>query len=87
MQRAGQRPLRELVAERQTEAAAQRFGTAREDMGAMHQRSDQRETLFPPERAMASQGWGEQRTPDLAESGPGEGAVGRAAGRDAKPKS
>lgn len=52
--RAGQRPLRDVVAERQaTDADLERnFGTAREDMAP---------TERQPERAMASQGWGEQR--------------------------
>ena len=52
--RADQRPLREVVAERQaTDADLERsFGTAREDMAPAERQ---------PERAMASQGWGEQR--------------------------
>lgn len=52
--RAGQRPLRDIVAERQaTDADLERdFGTAREDMAPAERQ---------PERAMASQGWGEQR--------------------------
>jgi hypothetical protein len=73
--RAGQRPLREVVAERQAGSLEQRFGTARSDMDAGHNMDVRREgELFPPERtptemeaervperAMASQGWGEQR--------------------------
>lgn len=68
--RAGRQPLRELVAERQAGGMEQAFGTARGDMGVEHNAADEREVLFPPERAMASQGWGEQRTLDLVEPGP-----------------
>ncbi|MBC5783240.1 hypothetical protein H8N03_09815 [Ramlibacter sp. USB13] len=58
--RAGQQPLRDVVAE-------QGFGTARSDMGALHNADVKGAPgeFFPPEReperAMASQGWGEQR--------------------------
>ena len=68
--RADGQPLRELVAERQAGSLERAFGTARADMGAPHDATDQREVLFPPERAMASQGWGEQRTLDLVEPAP-----------------
>lgn len=65
LHRAGQRPVRDIVAERQG-SMDQRFGTAREDMDESHNRGVSREgELFPVEereRAMASQGWGEQRT-------------------------
>jgi hypothetical protein len=73
--RAGQRPLRDVVAERPAGSMEQRFGTARADMGASHNEDVRREgEFFPPERtpadletertperALASQGWGEQR--------------------------
>ncbi|MEJ8838236.1 hypothetical protein [Ramlibacter sp. AN1133] len=77
--RAGEPPLRDLVAERRGGSLEQRFGTARAEMGAGHNMDVRREgELFPPERrpadlegegtveraperAMASQGWGEQR--------------------------
>lgn len=63
LQRTGRQPLRDIVGEqRQADLG---FGTARGEMGAVHNRGDERETLFPPERAVASQGWGEQRTLDL----------------------
>lgn len=70
-QRAGQRPLREVVAERQaaTGGLEQRFGTARSEMGAEHDMDVRGEGEFPRERerAMASQGWGEQRKLDLVD--------------------
>lgn len=73
--RAGERPLRDVVAERQAGSLEQRFGTARSDMDASHNTDVRREgEFFPPERtpdepeieriperAVASQGWGEQR--------------------------
>jgi len=77
--RAGERPLRDVVAEHNAGSLEQRFGTARSEMGAGHNMDVRREgELFPPERtpagieaedeaqraperAMASQGWGEQR--------------------------
>ena len=70
--RAGERPLRDLVAERESGSLEQRFGTARAEMGAGHD-TDVEGGYFPTgrepepaaeperERAMASQGWGEQR--------------------------
>ena len=75
--RAGQRPLREVVAERGPGSLEQRFGTARSGMGAGHN-EDVEGGFFPSgrsdpaidtdstgertrERAFASQGWGEQR--------------------------
>lgn len=58
--RAGQRPLRDVVAERGATDLERSFGTARSEMGTSHQGEP-----FPkeqaPERAIASQGWGEQR--------------------------
>jgi hypothetical protein len=76
--RAGHPPLRDVVAERQamgTGAMEESFGTARGDMGASHnmdmrQERDpamERESLADRERAMASQGWGEQRRLDVVE--------------------
>lgn len=64
--RAGERPLRDVVAERQATGLERSFGTARSDMGGGHDRDLKREgEFFPPEReterAIASQGWGEQR--------------------------
>lgn len=64
--RAGERPLRDVVAERQGTDMERSFGTARADMAPSHNMDVRREgELFPeerqPERAMASQGWGEQR--------------------------
>lgn len=62
VQRAGQRPLREIVADRQDASdLEQSFGTAREDMAPSHNMDVRGEGEFPRERAMASQGWGEQR--------------------------
>jgi hypothetical protein len=77
-QRTGQRSLRDIVGERQDASnMEQRFGTARADMGASHNRDLHGEGEFPrspgaerpqeAERAMASQGWGEQRRLDLAD--------------------
>ena len=65
--RAGQRPLRDIVGEKTSPGLEQRFGTAREDMVDSHNRDARREGEFPRERAMASQGWGEQRTLDLVD--------------------
>jgi len=64
--RAGERPLRDVVAEREGTDMERSFGTARSDMGGGHDRDLKREgEFFPPEReserAIASQGWGEQR--------------------------
>lgn len=77
--RSGERPLRDVVAERESGSLEQRFGTARSDMGAAHNREVRGQgDFFPqerapadleaerpaertPERAFASQGWGEQR--------------------------
>lgn len=88
--RAGEPPLRDVVAERQAGADLQRaFGSAREEMGADHNRTDEREGLFPPERAMASQGWGEQRTLRVAGESPqqaGDGDDGGGPGRPDREK-
>ncbi len=73
--RAGQRPLRDVVAERQGASDIERsFGTARSDMGATHNEDVRIEGQFAPsesrqegERAMASQGWGEQRRLDIVQ--------------------
>lgn len=85
LHRAGLRPVRDIVAERQASGLEERFGTAREDMAPTHRRDVKGgdTELFPPEereRAMASQGWGEQRTlplipdePPSAGSGPRDG--------------
>lgn len=73
--RAGERPLRDVVAEhRGTSDIERSFGTARSDMGATHNEDVRIEGQFPPsesrqpERATASQGWGEQRRLDLVDN-------------------
>lgn len=71
-QRTGQRPLRDVVGERQattTPGMEQSLGTARSGMGASRGTDVRAEGEFPAERerAMASQGWGEQRKLDLVE--------------------
>lgn len=73
--RAGHPPLRDIVGERQavgtTDAGSieQQFGTAREDMAPSHNMDVRGEGEFPRERerAMASQGWGEQRRLDVVD--------------------
>lgn len=70
VQRTSQRPLRDIVGERQATGMEQRFGTARSEMGASHNTDVRREGEFPRERATASQGWGEQRTLDLMRDEP-----------------
>lgn len=67
--RAGQRPLRDIVGERQATDMEQQFGTARADMGDSHNMDVRAEGEFPRERerAMASQGWGEQRKLDIVD--------------------
>lgn len=67
VERAGRRPLRDVVGERQAADMEQQFGTARSDMGPSHNVDLRREGEFPRERAMASQGWGEQRKLDIVE--------------------
>jgi hypothetical protein len=68
LHRAGERPLRDVVAERQGGSLEQSFGTARSDMDASHNVDMRREGELPPqERAIASQGWGEQRTLDVVD--------------------
>jgi hypothetical protein len=66
--RAGERPLRDVLAEREASDVERSFGTARSEMGEGHDTEVRAEgEFFPPERgvererAMASQGWGEQR--------------------------
>jgi hypothetical protein len=72
--RAGERPLREVVAESEPDILGT-FGTAREDMAPSHKADVRREgEFFPeerrePERAVASQGWGEQRTLEVVPPG------------------
>jgi len=72
--RAGHPPLRDIVGERQavgtdTGSLEQQFGTAREDMAPGHHMDVRGEGEFPRERerAMASQGWGEQRRLDVVD--------------------
>ena len=55
--RAGERPLREVVAEREPDVLGS-FGPAREDTVPAERQ---------PERAMASQGWGEQRKLEIVD--------------------
>jgi hypothetical protein len=70
--RPGQRPLRDVVAERQASGMESSFGTARSEMAPSHNMDVRREgEFFPeertPERAIASQGWGEQRTIEVVD--------------------
>ena len=70
--RPGLHPLRDIVAERQATGMEASFGTARAEMAPSHQMDVRREgEFFPeertPERAVASQGWGEQRRLDVVE--------------------
>lgn len=72
--RAGQRPLREVVAERQAAPGSleQRLATARADMAPGRNTDLRSEGEVPRDesardRAVASQGWGEQRTLDLVQ--------------------
>ena len=64
--RAGQRPLREVVAERGASDIERSFGTARDALGTSHAEDafpskDEREREREPERPLASKGgWGEQ---------------------------
>lgn len=68
--RAGHPPLRDIVGERQAlgdSSMEQRFGTAREDMAPIHNMDVRAEGEMPRERAVASQGWGEQRRLDVVD--------------------
>jgi hypothetical protein len=69
--RAGQQPLRDVVAERGASDIERSFGTARADMEASDSESMRVGEFFPaeqhPERAIASQGWGEQRTLEIVD--------------------
>lgn len=56
-------PLRDIVGARQAADMERSFGTARSEMSAAPE--PRRETEAPRERAVASQGWGEQRTLEL----------------------
>lgn len=67
VQRTGQRPLRDIVGERQAMDMEQQFGTARADMAPGTSAEVRREAEAPRERAMASQGWGEQRKLDIVD--------------------
>jgi hypothetical protein len=74
--RAGERPLRDVVAERGAGSLEQRFGTARSEMGAGHNMDVRREgELFPPERTPADlQGErGAERTEERAFASQGWG--------------
>jgi hypothetical protein len=75
--RAGERPLRELIAEHEAGSDIERsFGTARGDMSASHNaemgearffQPDAEPERAEPERAMATQVWGEQRRLDVVD--------------------
>lgn len=89
--RAGERPLRDVVAERQATGLERSFGTARSDMAASHNADVRGEgEFFPPERqperAMASQGWGEQRRLDLVDEDKPIASPDIPAGREDKPR-
>ena len=84
--RAGQRPLRDIVAEGRSPGVEERFGTARSDMGESHNREVRQEGEFPRERAMASQGWGEQRTLELVDDDQPIGSPRLHSDRDDKPR-
>jgi hypothetical protein len=64
--RAGERPLRDVLAERGGGSLEQRFGTARSEMGGSHAMDVRREgEFFPPERTPADlQG---ERSPERSE--------------------
>jgi hypothetical protein len=91
--RAGQRPLRDVVADRGESDIERTFGTARSEMGATHNEDVRIEGEFPaaetqrePERAMASQGWGEQRTLEVVDDDKPIASPDIAAGREEKPR-
>jgi hypothetical protein len=92
LHRAGMRPVRDIVAQRRASGLEERFGTAREDMAAPHRRDVKGgdTELFPPEereRAMASHGWGEQRTlPLIPDEPPSAGGGPRDGDFDDKPR-
>ena len=70
--RAGERPLSEVIAEREGGSDIERsFGTARDDMSTSHHAETGEARFFQPapeqERAMASQGWGEQRRLEIVD--------------------
>jgi len=90
--RAGERPLREVVAERGETDIERSFGTARSEMGASHDADVKgaEGEFFPaerqPERAIASQGWGEQRTLEVVDDDKPIASPDIAAGHDDKPR-
>jgi hypothetical protein len=89
--RAGQRPLRDVVAEREGTDMERSFGTARSDMAASHGEDVRREgEFFPPEReperAMASQGWGEQRKLEVVDEDKPIASPDIPAGHEDKPR-
>ena len=89
--RAGQRPLRDVVAEREGTQLERSFGTARSDMGASHNEDLRREgEFFPPdresERAIASQGWGEQRKLEVVDEDKPIASPDIPAGHEDKPR-
>ena len=73
LHRAGQPPLRDVVAERQAMADSESSAaSARETLAsgdALRREGDVTSPRREPERAMASQGWGEQRTLEVVPPG------------------
>ena len=66
LHRPGERPLRDVVAEREGGSLEQRFGTARAEMGASHNQDVRREgEFFPPERGPSDAA--AQRSPEPAD--------------------
>ena len=90
--RAGERPLRDVVADRGATDVEHSFGTARSDMGASNDADlkGREGEFFPserePERAIASQGWGEQRTLEVVDDDKPIASPDIAAGREDKPR-
>jgi hypothetical protein len=68
--RVAQRPLREVVAERDS-SMEERFGTARSEMGASHNTAGLRQDEFIRDRAMASDRGSASRPADDLEHAPG----------------
>jgi hypothetical protein len=73
LHRPGEPPLRDIVAERQALADSERsLEAAREELASADELRRARPASFEqrePERAMASQGWGEQRTLEVVPPG------------------
>ena len=73
LHRPGEPPLKDVVAERQAMVDSERsLETAREELASADELRRESRTSFEqrePERAMASQGWGEQRTLEVVPPG------------------